>query len=212
VPGGISGNAISLAEATNSMVNMGTSFPGFTSGDFSISMWVNTTTTEIDSLPLSKHEAFTQNGYLFAVNQTAGGGQPNKATFTVGAEFVSQSPTSTTSVNDGQWHLIVGVFIAGGSHFIYVDGAPAEASTASASVPANSAAFLIGAVNVSGVPTARDTGLVDDVQVYSNAFSSDDVQFLFHNPGQAIPEPTSLILLVGGAAVFLVVRRRSSRV
>ena len=208
VSGGISGNAVSLATISNSLVNMGTSFPGFTSGDFSLSMWVNTTTTANDSLIVSKHESGFQNGYFTVVNQTGGGGLAGKATFTVGSEPVSQSPTSTTSVNDGLWHQIVGVFVAGGGHFIYVDGSPSEAGTVSQSVPANSAPFLIGGVNVSSVPTARYTGLVDDVQVYNNALSSSDVQYLYDHPGQAVPEPASALLLLGGAAMFFSARTR----
>lgn len=210
VSGGISGNAISLDQGLGGLVNMGTSFPGFTSGSFSLVCWVKTTTTLMDTIVLAKHEAFTQNGYLIAINQTGGGGTPNKATFTAGSEFVSQSPTSTSSVNDGVWHQIVAVFTAGGTHSIYVDGAPMEASTTSQGIPSNGSAFLIGGVNQSGTPNARYTGLVDEVQVYDQALNDAQIDFLFQNPTQVVPEPGTLALLSAGLVACIIFKRRSS--
>ena len=209
VSGGISGNAISLDRGLGGMVNMGTAFPGFTSGNFSLVMWVNTTTTLMDTIVLAKHEAFTQNGYLVAINQTGGGGVPNKATFTAGSEFVSQSPTSSSSVNDGLWHQIVAVFNAGGTHSIYVDGSPVEASSVSQGIPSNGAAFLIGGVNQSGSPNARYTGLIDEVQVYDQALTDAEIDFLFKNPSQPIPEPTTFLLLPAGLLAWAILKRRN---
>ncbi len=211
VPGGISGNAISLTQALGGLVNMGSSFPAFTTGDFSIVLWVNTTATAIDTIPLARHKAGVQNGYLFAINTTGGGGAADKATFTVGSEFVVQSPTSTSSVNDGLWHQIVGVFNAGGIHSIYVDGAPAETSTASQSVSDLGAPFLIGGVReIAGTnnPEARYTGLVDEVQVYNQALTDTQIDFLFLNPAQSVPEPGALSLLAAGLLVTLARPRR----
>src|SRR4051794_29744238 len=54
VPGGISGNAISLANATNDLVNMGNNF-SFSSGSFSVVAWIKTTATGA-SVPVAKHE------------------------------------------------------------------------------------------------------------------------------------------------------------
>jgi hypothetical protein len=208
VSGGISGNAISLDRGLGGLVNMGTSFPGFTSGDFSLVMWVNTTTTLQDTVVLGKHEAFTQNGYFVAINQTGGGGTPNKATFTAGSEFVSQSPTSTSTVNDGVWHQVVAVYHTGGLHSIFVDGSPVEASTNSQNIPSNGAAFLIGGVNQSGNPNARYTGLVDEVQVYDQALTDSQIDFLFANPTQAVPEPATLSLIALGLFAGAICKKR----
>jgi hypothetical protein len=210
VGGGISGNAISLNQGLGGLVNMGSSFPAFATGDFSIVAWVNTTTTAADTLVLSKHKAGTQNGYLFAINTTGGGGVANKATFTVGSENVSQSPTSTSSVNDGTWHQIVGVYQAGGIHSIYVDGAPVEAFTLSAGVPDLGAPFLIGGVReIAGTnnPESRYTGLIDEVQVYNQTLSDSDITYLFQNPTQVVPEPGALALLATGCVGWLASRR-----
>jgi hypothetical protein len=55
----------------------------------------------------------------------------NKAAFIEGGTGTAtytaeETPYSSTSVNDGNWHQIVAVYQASGSRLIYVDGAPAE--------------------------------------------------------------------------------------
>ncbi len=213
VAGGIAGNAISLDRPTNGLVNMGTAFPGFTSGDFSIVAWIKTTDTSNDTLVLSKHNGGSENGYFLNPNITGGGGATGKATF-YASEFVSQSPTSSTTVTDGQWHQIVGVYHAGGLHMVYVDGSPAEASTASHVMVANTSAFTVGGLgqqNGDGTPNARYTGLIDEVQVYDQALTDGQIDFLFQNPAQAIPEPVSLSLLGLGVVGWVGTRRRARK-
>ena len=132
---------------------------GFTSQPFSIVAWIKTAPgySVSDSALVSKHAAFTANGYWFMVNQAGGGGQVGKVIF--GEGTAAAAVTSTTTVNDGNWHQIVSTWQPGGKMFVYVDGAPSEASNnAHSSLVANSVAFLIGAVNVSGVPEARTLG------------------------------------------------------
>ena len=98
VPGGISGNALSLSRDANGFVNMGNVL-GFTSGDFSVVFWVKTTEAVPNRIAFSKHNTGSENGYFIATSDTGGGGAPGKATF-VASEFVSQSPTSTTPIKD----------------------------------------------------------------------------------------------------------------
>lgn len=183
---GISGNAISLNRAAGGLVNMGTSVPGFTSGDYSIMLWVKNTETVRDTIPLAKHTANSQNGYFVALNQNDNGGALNKATFVAGAERVAQAPTSTSSVNDGQWHQIVAVFRAGGTHSIHVDGSAAQASTPSLAIPGNSAPFLIGGVAQGAVPTAYYTGLVDEVALFDRALSNAEIATLYQAASEAV--------------------------
>lgn len=186
--GGISGNAISLTRAAGGFVNMGASFPGFSSGDFTLVAWVKTTTTDNDILVVTKHTATVTSGYFINLNQTGGGGAAGKATFYASDSQVAQSPTSTTTVNDNNWHQLVGVYRAGTMHSIYVDGAPAQASTASQAIVANSAPFLVGAVNAAGTPESRYTGLIDDVQVYDLALTDAQIGFLFAHPGLEVAD------------------------
>src|SRR5438876_8059700 len=86
-----------------------------TSGDFSVVAWVkmNPGDTTPDTMILGKHEAGSVNGYFLLVNQSGGGGQNNKALFYAGG-LVADGPVSQTSVNDGNWHQVVGVYKSGG--------------------------------------------------------------------------------------------------
>lgn len=205
--GGVSGGAINLNSLTaDSFVNMGTSFSGFTVGSFSISMWINTTATG-EVVALSKHEAGTFNGYLMVVNSGAGYGVQDKAWF-YGSNPAGAEANSTTTVNDGVWHHLVGVYQSGVSISIFIDGAPVESVQTAYTIASNSAPFLIGGFNISGTPTAAYTGLVDDVQIYNNALNDTEVDFLYANPGQTIPEPSTSATLAGLAALSLLARRR----
>jgi hypothetical protein len=181
VSGGISGNAISLNRALNGFVTMGNVL-GSSNQPLSVVAWLKTAPgyNIDDSAIVSKHAAFTQNGFWLMVNRAGGGGQTGKAIFGEGA--AARSVTSTTTVNDGNWHQIVATFQPGVSLTIYVDGAPAEnSSSASPSLIPNNVPFLIGAVNV-GPPEGRLTGLVDEVQIYNHVLTAEEVNFLFHNP------------------------------
>jgi hypothetical protein len=184
VDGGIAGRAVSLTQATGSLVNLGTSFPAFGSGDFSLVAWVKTTTTADDTHVVSRHNADDQNGWFIVLNQSGGGGAAGKATFYASNNGVASAPTSTTTVNDDVWHQIVGVYTAGGSQRIYVDGAPVETAVAAAPIVAEPAAILIGGVNSGGSPVASFDGLVDDVQVYSAALTDAQIRYLFAHPGR----------------------------
>src|SRR5207247_10880385 len=137
VPGGISGGALSLSKTNNGFVNMGNVL-SLTSGDFSLVAWVKTPpgdTTECSPF-VAKQEAGWANGYLLAANACFGYAQAGKAWF-YDSDYFGQEVTSTTSVNDGNWHQIVAVYEAGGKKYIYIDGAPAEASKASVAIVPN---------------------------------------------------------------------------
>lgn len=176
---------------------MGNNF-AFLSGPFTISFWAKTTTVEADSVMVAKHAAGSQNGYLFPVGPTGGGGAANKANFTV-SEIVANGATSTTTVNDGVWHQIVGVYNPpAGTHSIYVDGAPAEQTKNSAAMITATANFLVGGVGQIGnaaINDGRYTGLIDELQIYNNALSDGAITFMFNNPSAVAPEPTLIAAL-----------------
>jgi len=90
-----------------------------------------------------------------------------------------------------------------------VDGSPLENSApADAALISNSAHFLIGAVTL-GAPEGRFTGLIDEVQVYTQVLTANEVDFLYHNPALVVPEPGVFALLaIGGLS--LAWRRKNS--
>src|SRR6266705_1566712 len=113
VAGGISGNAVSISQADNGFVNMGNVL-GLYNGDFSVVAWVklNPGDTTPNTIIVGKHESGNVNGYFLVVNQAGGGGEDNKALFYAGG-LAAEGPVSQTSVNDGGWHQVVGVYRSG---------------------------------------------------------------------------------------------------
>ena len=166
--------------------------------------------TTPNTIIVGKHESGYVNGYFLVVNQTGGGGEDNKALFYAGG-LAAEGPVSQTSVNDGGWHQVVGVYKSGVNKAIYVDGV-AEATSSGPAITANTVAFVIGGLNYSGVLVSGFTGLIDDVQVYNHALSSSDILYLFQNPGMVLRvppfiavQPTDQTVGVGGTAAFTVV-------
>jgi choice-of-anchor C domain-containing protein len=190
VPSGRSGGALRLNKANNGFVNMGNVL-GLENTDFSLVAWVKMAAGDTsDSVILTKHAAYSRNGYLLDVNKDSVF-LDNKVAFVEGGSgfasyTIDETPISTTSVNDGNWHQVVATFQAGGMRSIYVDGAPAEGTKLSQPFNQNTVAFLIGGVNFEGIPTSRFDGLIDEVQIYNYSLAAADVDFLFQNPGQEI--------------------------
>ena len=155
---------------------------GLTNGDYSIVAWVKTAPGDATEslIVLGKHEAYFNNGYFLNVNHSGFRGQDGKAMFFAGDPI--PSPTSTTIVNDGRWHQIVGVYQAGGSTLLYVDGAPVEATTPSYPILGSPAALLIGGLQFEGVPQGLFTGWLDEIRIYRRALSAQEIDALFANP------------------------------
>jgi hypothetical protein len=211
VASGVAGGAISLTESSGDLVDMGNVL-GFSYSDMSVSAWIQTTTTESDTFILSKHHATYVKGYLLGVNANGGYGSTSKAWF-YNSDQTDTELISTTTVNDGNWHNIVAVYDRDGNKELYVDGSPAEAYNASHPMNTNSGHFLIGGVTAKdGTLIPTYTGLIDDVQIYDQSLTSNQVQFLFENPGQTatVPIPGALWLLGSGLLGLMAIRRRGN--
>ena len=122
--GGRVGGALSLDKGTGGYVTMGDVL-NLGTGPYSFVVWVKTLTQGSDSIVMAKHSSNVVAGYLIGMNEGNTYGAPNKAWFYNVSP--GTSPVSTTSVNDGQWHQIVGVR-GNGLVKIYVDGLPVENS------------------------------------------------------------------------------------
>ncbi len=178
---GVAGGAVSLNRATGDYVDMGLAFD-FTTGDFSISVWVKTTTQDVESVVVGKHQSGVVAGYFLCVNTTSSYGQADKAFFYQSGN-PTHDPVTTTTVNDGAWHHIVAVYTSGGVAEIFVDGTPAEDSRASDAISGVSAVFMVGGISYGPTPVGLYSGLVDDLQLYDHALTGEEIQFLYEHPG-----------------------------
>lgn len=193
--GGVVGGAVSLDKASGDFVNMGDVF-NFGSTDFSLSFWVKTTTTDVESVPVARHLTGIAAGYLFMINTSGTYGSPDKIFF-----YTSNSPggeaISTTTVNDGVWHHVAGVYEHGVSKRVFVDGAPAEATLGAPGNTPVGAPFLVGGLSVGGTPVAYFNGMVDELRVYDHALADTEVQTLFDCPGGSCGTTTTTTIPEG---------------
>ncbi len=87
---------------------------------------------------------------------------------------------SLTSVNDGQWHHVVGVY-TGSQLLIYVDGALNNSVNSSGAVSTNNTAVRIGA---NAAAAGREfNGALYDARVYGRALSATEVSTIYNLTG-----------------------------
>ena len=98
-------------------------------------------------------------------------------------------------VADAQWHHAV-LGKDGTTGFIYVDGIEEDSLTPLIALP--SLGDSVAQIGNTGSGGNGFVGLIDDVQLYDHYIGTDGIEFLFNNPGVAIPEPSSSILLAMG--------------
>ena len=178
VAGGVSGRALKLNFSQNGFVKCPNVLP-FTSGDFSIVAWVKLENgiPYDNSMIVSKHEAYTRNGYYLASWSTEG-----KALLAAGDYVGSNASYSQSDVLDNNWHFVVGVYRDGVQKEIYVDDNVVEETTPTQSIEPNSASLMIGGCFVYGQPTGKFTGMIDDVRIYNHALSSEEIRELATPP------------------------------
>jgi len=116
------------------------------------------------------------------------------------------------SVIDGQWHHAVGTLgpVALGTfdQVLYVDGVErARVNTGAGCGDVNGDLWIGGRAVTS--PDYSYTGLMDEVRIQAYAMSPAKVLESYENSYYYIPEPVTLTLLVCGAAVGLLGRRKS---
>ena len=181
VPGGVVGNAVEIP--ADGYVTMGDVLR-FTDQSFSLSCWIRVDPGyPVYSLVVGKHTSTIVAGYFLALNSGAGYGTPNTAHFYT-ANRPGGEAIGTTTINDGEWHHLVGVYKAGANTRIYVDGAPVEGTGSADNLSSTDAPFAVAAIKLTnGSIINTFQGLVDDLQAYDYVLCDSDVEFLFQNPG-----------------------------
>jgi hypothetical protein len=139
----------------------------FGTGDFSIEAWIKTSAQGYMRI-VDKRDA--SSGYTLNVNTS------EIINLELNDGTGNSSYTATTNISDGDWHHIVASADRDGNVTFYVDGSSdgtADISAKSGSIDSTSDLF-IGTDAPSGGSSEFD-GMLDDVRIYSQALSSDEV-------------------------------------
>ncbi len=174
-------------------------------GSFSISLWVNTTQDNGDPYDY----AFNGDGIISAdvggiandlVPVALTGGQ---VAFNTGNPDGGYDDTinSSATVNDGLWHhVVVSRNQTTGEKNIYVDGVLDTSDFDTTNLLNDPQLLTIGAISDASNPDPSSPdyygyngyqGLLDDIQIYNRVLTSNEVSFLYNNPGATLGGATT---------------------
>ena len=165
---GIFGNALDFEVADHSQVNVQSSLLNFTAQDFSTGAWINT----VSSSTANVMGRFSSQGWELQTSPT------NAVWFLRDASdnFI----TGSTSIDDGNYHFLVGTYNASSNEAIlYVDGvqdASAVLISGGNDFSDEDAMFSVGARFGGGNPF---DGLIDEVSVWNKTLTQEEINDLF---------------------------------
>jgi hypothetical protein len=147
---------------------------------YSLAFWLNTTTT-LGGLLMGFGNVQTGTSTVFDRQiYMATSGAVFFSNYNSGYKVVS----STATLNDGNWHFVVGTLDTSGGQNLYIDGALAASSTNNAARSTNGN-WRLGFDSLSGVPNAPTSyyfnGSLDDIRIYNRALSASQVLNLYNN-------------------------------
>jgi prepilin-type N-terminal cleavage/methylation domain-containing protein len=136
-------------------------------GSFTISHWIKTTASAGQVYTVAN--ASGGNGYRFGIGS-------GHIQFLIGDNSSSkESGCGTKSVNDNNWHFIVGVYDRGNAFKCYVDGV-LDGSVAIGTYPGMSSSAPSFGKPPCCVPF---TGLMDEVRIYNTVLTATKIQQLY---------------------------------
>ena len=201
---GAGGNTAVRFDGVNDWINTMNTSIGGSDQTYTLEVWVNLGTGMLSSTGYAvSHLRDNQNNRYHALGVNAAG----NAVFDQnqnGAVNTSASPALT--LNDGNWHHLVGVFGSGDAaneDKFYVDGNLVASSNGPTEDGATDRVY-IGLLNNRSGGTGFFNGLIDEVAFYDGALS--EARITEHYNVGIIPEPSTMGVIALSAMVLL--RRR----
>src|SRR3989344_3708351 len=155
------GSSQKVTISTNIVLNPGTS-------NWTVATWVKTTATAKDIVS----KGGTTDYYRMRVDSAG------KARFLINFGGASAEAISTTSINNGAWHYLVGIRDASNSVKIYVDGelqGQGTCSCAGTNLTNTNSLFF-----ASRGTTDYFNGTIDEVKIYNRSLLSTEIQDLYN--------------------------------
>ena len=143
--------------------------------DLTLTAWVKTSASSEQVIVQQRAPNGFNGQYRFSVNSS---GQPQFYLYGNSAEQFNFS--STTTVNDGQWHFVCAVR-DGQNGYIYIDGNPVAAATASGTIR-----DLSSSIDVAVGRDIRDNnrpfnGSIDEVKIYNLAQTGQQLADIYND-------------------------------
>ena len=165
---------------TSSEIDLGNSaaFSSATTGELSISLWINTTDTDGGYILAKGDDVAVKYEHNLYLNTN---GTLRAAIYNSSAGLAAQV-TTTATVKDGNWHHVVLVIDNGTSMSIYVDnGTPVTSTGWSGTVTYQSTVpFLLGAFEGIPASSSKLNGKLDQVRIFPSALTAAQVTELYN--------------------------------
>lgn len=174
------------------------------SSAITLEAWAKTTLTTNDTI-ISKDDDHGNREYYLGLGY--GVEVPGKVRWAL-KTTAFEDIDSSESANDGQWHHIAATY--DGSYLrTYIDGIEDSNSpiVQTGFIPNTNASFRIGAMSDIGYEQYFQ-GTIDEVRIYNNALTQDEIVRDMNFNNTAVPEPSTIFLLGSGLLGTFLRRRR----
>lgn len=159
-----------------------------TSGEFSVSMWFNTTVNpSVQHTMLGGIKEQGTNDSVFALKMLDDG---YSKLYLRGTDGTLHILADTVDATDGNWHHLVAT-VSSSSGVFYVDGQQVDSATISNNITVDN--LLIGAENNRGtlIPVNYFNGSIDQVRIYSTVLDAEQVTKLYEEKQDYITKDAS---------------------
>ena len=135
--------------------------PVFTTSDFTIEFWLNTTQTSSTRIAGNLNSAWSAGDFVLSLNDNAG----KIGMYVYAVDAANEVLESTTSVNDGSWHHIA-YTRSGSNWYLFVDGTSESTATSATSFGDTSADILT--LGFDGYDGTGFNGYLENFQILKN--------------------------------------------